>query len=755
MLTAKKFIDWPIRQRKYEIILALTLAIGFGLRAYGLFWDYPYFFNPDEGRLIEWGRDFNLFDPIASEWGSLPLLGIKLITITLSLFTTPDKYDIYPVARGFAVILGGATILLVYLLAKRAYDRQVALYAAIFTTFTVLLIQDVHFYSLDGIFAFGILAVLFPILSIARTGTIRSYIFAGVVIGLVAAVRLNGYFLLLPLVVAHGYNSFRQSATASQNPATQQRSKKVANFSLPANHPFYSKFVVLFDKKLWLAGLLSIVVFVLLNPALILDTKKFLFHDGLVWVMLQSGGYIKSRYTLQFEGTTPAFYFTNLLFWSAGPFLLPAYLAGVAHSFSRWRRVENLILLSFLLLYVWFGATSRVKFIRYCVPILPILNIVAANFFVAMQAKTQQARPLLKYGALAWLSLTIAGSALYALAFTNIYALPDPRIVASEWIQANIPAGAKIARGSNDYRGGLLEVEGENRAEYQLIKIDFDRLYRSSPPALESGFPPIFKELGIEVSRRGKDGNFNNGDFTPWSDEEKRRHIGERIRCADYIIFTERNYALYRDRAPLFPVEHQYYTKLFKGELGFQLVKVFERKPNLLGWKIDDSRAELTFHLFDHPTVWIFEAQPSLDFINNRPPQIQTETNWDNKARLIGYDIDQTTVKAGQDIQLTLYWETLANMEKDYTIFIHLLNDTNGVVAQSDHQAAGGVMPTSCWYPGRVVVDKTTLSISPEAIPGPYRLKLGLYSSETLERLAVVNDTSGENAVYLANIQVE
>jgi len=93
------------------------------------------------------------------------------------------------------------------------------------------------------------------------------------------------------------------------------------------------------------------------------------------------------------------------------------------------------------------------------------------------------------------------------------------------------------------------------------------------------------------------------------SDEEKWAYIKQALAASDYIIFSERNYDLYRRLPNLFPVEYAYYQQLFAGQLGFELIKVFERRPNLLGFQIDDTEAELTFKIFDHPTIWIFRKR--------------------------------------------------------------------------------------------------------------------------------------------------
>ncbi len=725
-----KSIILAAKKQEWVSLLVVT-AVGSWLRLYGLFWDRPEFFNPDESRLLEWGRAFDYLNPLTSEWGALPLLAVKLMAAGVALFAEPGEENLYPLARGVAVLTDCATILLVYLLARRSYNRLTALYATIFTVFTVLLIQDAHFYSLDGIFGLLVVVALFPILAVAQAGQSKNYGWAGLIIGLAAATRINGYLLLLSLLAAHYHYLLRHST----------------NHYRPVNLIIKP----LFSPKLWLAAGVSLTTFILLTPAALLDTYNYLFYDGLVWVLLQTAGYLKARYTLQFEDTTPAYYFTNVLFWSAGPFLLLAYLAGVARGLFKWRHAANLVILAFVLVYLWTGASARVKFIRYGLPLLPLLNILAAAFFVAIHQKLS--RPALKHGLIAWLGLTVAGTGLYALAFTGIYARPDTRILAARWIQENIPAGAVVVRESGDYPS-LMVFENEHLPQYRLREINFDRLYRSSQLAQESRPPALIETWNIEVSRRGKQEFILPANFTPMSDAEKWAHIWQELFCADYIVFTERNYALYRHRAELFPVEQRYYRQLFSGELGFQPVQSFTRKPQLLGWQIEDDEAELTFRLFDHPSVWVFQSQLSPDFVTRHPPPFLVEANWDNKIRLVGYNLQPNIVQPGQNIQLRLYWAALTHMPTDYTVFVHVLDSGGLMAAQSDHQVGDGLLPTSCWQPGRVIVDQLTLPVNSETAPGYYQLKVGLYSANTLARLTLLNDTGGENAYPLAQIQV-
>jgi hypothetical protein len=51
----------------------------------------------------------------------------------------------------------------------------------------------------------------------------------------------------------------------------------------------------------------------------------------------------------------------------------------------------------------------------------------------------------------------------------------------------------------------------------------------------------------------------------------------------------------------------KFYRDLFRGALGYQLIKEFKTYPSLLGYPLNDDRAELTFRQFDHPRIWIFK----------------------------------------------------------------------------------------------------------------------------------------------------
>ena len=731
--------------KKDGLILAVILAIAAGLRANGLFWDAPYYFNPDEKRLINWGMTFNYFDPGVSEWGTLPLLLIRAITALLGLFSVPERAEIYVIARVLSVLLGCATIYLVYRLARKVYSQQTARWSALFTAITVLHIQYSHFYSLDNIFTFFIIIALFPIITVAQEEHRRQYLLAGLSIGLATAVRLNGVFLFGPFLIAHLFGAYRCQFGEEQNNDRPPFLQAMVN----------TVWLATTDSKLWLALGISGLTFVVLTPTAVFDPYKYLFHDGLVWVLLQSSGYLKSQYTLQFEGTGPWFYISNLLFWGVGPFLLVAYGAGMIYSLVRWRApAANLIILSFVALYFSATIDSRVKFIRYGLPALPLLNLLTAEFFTALRRTTSKNR-LLSWSATLMLVIITTGTALYALAFANIYSQPDTRIVAAHWIQENIPPGSSIVHESDVTYAPPLGFYDKDQNRYRFAEINLNELYESSSLRQRWHLPPALEALGVSISRRGNAVVPSEPEVAPLSETQKEQYLGTRLRCADYIILSDRHYSVYRDQPQLFPVESEYYARLFSGQLGFRPIKSFQRQPGLLGWRIDDSTSELTFRIFDHPTIWIFQSQLPQAYLNQHPPQRQTENTWANVIKLVGYNLNKTTVAPNGSLELHLYWEALSSLDRDFTIFLQLQNDTHQIVAQNDYQVAGGLLPTSCWQPGRLTVDTTVLSIPPQTPPGTYQLKLGWYDVATLERLPLIADASGEQALGLVDIEIQ
>jgi hypothetical protein len=141
------------------------------------------------------------------------------------------------------------------------------------------------------------------------------------------------------------------------------------------------------------------------------------------------------------------------------------------------------------------------------------------------------------------------------------------------------------------------------------------------------------------------------------------------------------------------------------------------------------------------PVGWIAIKEP--DAIVTVPPghlPYVTEINFGEAITLLGYDI--VPVDDNQ-LLLNLVWQAKQSPTINWTVFVHLLDDEDNLIAQQDGQPRGGSYPTTIWDIDEVVTDPHVLTL-PESLPeGEYRLALGLYHPETGERLPITN-TQGE-----------
>lgn len=120
--------------------------------------------------------------------------------------------------------------------------------------------------------------------------------------------------------------------------------------------------------------------------------------------------------------------------------------------------------------------------------------------------------------------------------------------------------------------------------------------------------------------------------------------------------------------------------------------------------------------------------------------------------------IPRRTYRPGGSIHLSLFWQSLAPVLEDYTVFAQLLDSEGKVRAQSDSQPVRGAYPTSRWEPGEVVIDGHELKLADDLPAGEYRLVIGMYELSTMQRLPVnnLNPPGGtSNAILLRRLKIE
>lgn len=99
-----------------------------------------------------------------------------------------------------------------------------------------------------------------------------------------------------------------------------------------------------------------------------------------------------------------------------------------------------------------------------------------------------------------------------------------------------------------------------------------------------------------------------------------------------------------------------------------------------------------------------------------------------DSIELLGYAISS---RQG-DLGVRFYWRALRPVVGDYTVFVHLLDQSGEMVGQHDSRPLRGTYPTNIWPVGQVVEDHHIMPLSQET----HHSVVGLYELESMTRLS-------------------
>jgi hypothetical protein len=102
-----------------------------------------------------------------------------------------------------------------------------------------------------------------------------------------------------------------------------------------------------------------------------------------------------------------------------------------------------------------------------------------------------------------------------------------------------------------------------------------------------------------------------------------------------------------------------------------------------------------------------------------------------------------TAAQTGTPVSFTLVWQSLAPVNEDYTVFMHLVRADGTLAAAADGPPCAGLYLTSFWSPGDHIVDEHQWLVT--VPPGEYQVVGGLYRLDTGERLPVAGKDADSN----------
>lgn len=99
-----------------------------------------------------------------------------------------------------------------------------------------------------------------------------------------------------------------------------------------------------------------------------------------------------------------------------------------------------------------------------------------------------------------------------------------------------------------------------------------------------------------------------------------------------------------------------------------------------------------------------------------------------------------------------LIWSASTRLREGYTVFVHLVDKEGRLVAQHDGVPQAGFRPVDSWSPEEQVVDWHWIQMPDGAEEGGLQLRVGLYRSETGERVRLRGAAGAEDVYTVVDV---
>jgi 4-amino-4-deoxy-L-arabinose transferase-like glycosyltransferase len=133
--------------------------------------------------------------------------------------------------------------------------------------------------------------------------------------------------------------------------------------------------------------------------------------------------------------------------------------------------------------------------------------------------------------------------------------------------------------------------------------------------------------------------------------------------------------------------------------------------------------------------------------LNPPTPGFALNVTFGDRLKLIGADVMASTVQPGGQVEVTLYWQATQPLDKDYSTFVHVLDQNDIVVAQRDMYPGQGAWPTSQMKAGDIIASRYVLNVPLTAYaPDTLTWEVGVYDFASGQRLPI--DRGGDNVRF-------
>jgi 4-amino-4-deoxy-L-arabinose transferase-like glycosyltransferase len=131
----------------------------------------------------------------------------------------------------------------------------------------------------------------------------------------------------------------------------------------------------------------------------------------------------------------------------------------------------------------------------------------------------------------------------------------------------------------------------------------------------------------------------------------------------------------------------------------------------------------------------------------------RVDADFGGEMTLLGYALHTEAVKPGGVVQLMLYWQSQIAMDRNWSIFVHVVDADGVIAAQRDRYPGQGALAATLLQPGQTFADEYAIPIPQTAYsPIEARLVVGLYDLTDGARLALPD---GRDALALASLPIQ
>ena len=314
--------------------------------------------------------------------------------------------------------------------------------------------------------------------------------------------------------------------------------------------------------------------FTILCPYWLIDlfsSEWNLFFDALFY---ESSHYQKGHFGLFASGEINWLnrftYLWTLLRWGMGAPLAVLAIAGTSLAIIQ-RKDGDKILLAFVIPYLLFIGSHKLKFVRHLLLIYPALILFAAACIGRVSTTLSQwnwgpRNSILKQWATPTLSVLILGgvgvySLIYTAAFASVMRSAPTTVEAAEWIKSNIPPDKAVEHEPEILFDWLLprldRAEAEERAEWALV---------------------LMPNAEVFLNYAAKPTHYSAIDWYPLESVDTETAV-------------------------------KFYERVFGQSSRYTLAQCFQRQPRFLGIPISDQDAPFPMRALTHPEIRVYRLR--------------------------------------------------------------------------------------------------------------------------------------------------